>query len=118
MNSHPWNISVTEGSNLLENLMLEILDRRTLNMDNIGTMLKEKAERKKIILRKNGKRRNINHFIRAQYKGLQNFIQNRPEIFVLTHNSGSLKIEVSLTINSQNQLSKKEAESEDFVWID
>ena len=118
MNSHPWNISATEGSTLLEKLMLDILDRRTLNIDNIGTMLKEKAERKKIILRKNGKRRNINHYIRAQFKGLQNFIQNRPDMFVLTHKPGSLKTEVSLTSKRQNQLSKKEAESEDFVWID
>ena len=50
MKSNSWNISNLEGANLLENLLLDILHHNSkLTIGEIGSKLKEKALRQKLV---------------------------------------------------------------------
>ena len=78
MKSHSWNISNPEGETLLEKLLLSILHHQSkMTIGEIGTKLKEKAIADKIMFYRDGKRRNINQYIRTKFSGIYNFISSR-----------------------------------------
>ena len=119
MKSNSWNISSTEGKLLLEKLLLSILHHESeLTIGELGTRLKEKAGYQHLVFVRNGKRRNINQYIRKQFKGIYNFVVSRQELFVIVPISQlENQYYVSLSQNTKEKLNREEAENDDFIWI-
>lgn len=119
MKSHSWNISNPEGETLLEKLLLSILHHQSkMTIGEIGTKLKEKATADQIVFYRNGKRRNINQYIRTKFSGIYNFLSSRPSQFiVIPIEKTNNQYHVSLTSIVVDDLNKEEAENDDFIWV-
>ena len=117
MKSHPWNISKSEGETLLNKLLLDILHQKSfLAIDQVGNQLKIKASNQNLLFKKNRKHRNINHFIRSHFKGLQNFIETHPDLYQVKKKD--VYYHIALQPMIQTDLNKKEAEDDDFIWVE
>ncbi len=118
MKSNSWNISNLEGANLLENLLLDILHHNSkLTIGEIGSKLKEKALRQKLVFIKDGKKRNINQYIRKEFDGIYNFVKNNNKLDVIPLIDYKNQYYVMLTDKYRDELNKINAENDDFVWI-
>ena len=120
MKSHSWNISLSEGDDLLTKLLLGILHQQSdLTIGELGTALKEHARNKCLFFTTSeGKRRNINQYIRNQFGGIYSFVDSKDTVFKTREIPNMNKqYTVSLQPNVKDDLDREEAEKDDFIWI-
>ena len=76
MTSDEWNITDCEGEEIICNVIKEImiLKENKIDINNLGKIISKFANFKGIKLKKNGKVRNLNTYIKKKYGGITKFL--------------------------------------------
>jgi hypothetical protein len=66
-----WNITDKEGENIINNLLNKIFKKK-VNKEEIPILMKKMSKENGIIIKKNGKHRNINNYIKTRFGNYNN----------------------------------------------
>ena len=78
-----WNISVVEGKKTLIRLLIQVIENNSNNIDikYINQSLKKEAKKITLDIKRNGKKRNINNYIKVNYGSLDKLLVELNHIF-------------------------------------
>ena len=79
-----WNINDNDGYEILYNTIKEILlinEGSKLSVNDLCKSISKYANFKKIVLKKNGKVRNLNTYMRNKFGGINRFLDLNDKIF-------------------------------------
>ena len=100
-----WNIDDQEGKQILIELIKDLIDNGNVEIQNLSYLIKKQSQKKNIIIKKNGKKRNINNYIKIKYGNLYKLLIELNHIFCIKDNN---KLEISL--NYEN-------ESDEYIFL-
>ena len=78
-----WNINDNEGKKLLIDLIKELVKDKNIEIKILPYLIKKLSKKKKIIIKKNNKIRNINNYIKIKYGSIKNLLIEINHIFIL-----------------------------------
>lgn len=86
-NNYDWNISRKEGELLLINVFQNLLEENIkMTIHEICVMMSKELNNNNIKLFRNNKRRNLNNYMKIEFEGIHNFLNNHKNIFNLNDN--------------------------------
>lgn len=86
-NNYDWNISRKEGELLLINIFQNLLEENIeMTIHEICIMMSKELNNNNIKLFRNNKRRNLNNYMKIEFEGIHNFLNNHKNIFNLNDN--------------------------------
>ena len=87
-----WNLTRKEGENLIIDVFKNILINRTnVNEHELCLRMSYETNLNKIYIFRNGKRRNLNNFMKVEFDGLHNFLKTHEKIFEFKNKIITLK---------------------------
>ena len=100
-----WNIDDQEGKKILIELIKELINIGDVKIQNLPSLIKKQSQKKNIIIKNNGKKRNINNYIKIKYGNFYKLLIELNHIFCITDNK---KLEIS---------SNYKNESDEYVFL-
>ena len=76
-----WNIDDQEWKKIIIRLLKKIINNESVEINKLPILLKKLSNESSIQIKKNGKRRNINNYIKNKYGNLDNLLIELNHIF-------------------------------------
>ena len=74
MEFNEWNITDDQGKTIIINLLDKLVNKKNIDFQILPQLLKKTCNKDGIKIKRNGKRRNINNYIKVKYGGFYNLL--------------------------------------------
>ena len=92
-----WNVSREQGEMYIIEVFNEILGKYTepIRADILSRQMSQLANQRKFLLYLNGRKRNLNYYLRGNYIKLSNFMELHQDKYIVTKRKNVMFVEIN-----------------------